>query len=73
VQITIPGKYSIGYSNGYSIGIQMGFGYSIVNSQVFRLGWAGLGWAGLGWAGLFTLSMMFPPHASFFIKDGPSK
>ena len=22
----------------------MGFGYSIVNSQVFRLGWAGLGW-----------------------------
>ena len=29
-----------------------GFGYSIVNSQVFRLGWAGLGWAKLGWAGL---------------------
>ena len=40
------------YSNGYSIGIHMGKKYSIVNSQVFRLGWAGLGWAGLGQAGL---------------------
>ena len=30
----------------------MGKRYSIVNSQVFRLGWAGLGWAKLGGAGL---------------------